>query len=194
MLPLILGLLVFVAIHAVPMQPDVRNGLVSRYGETAYKAVFSLIALGGFALIVIGYHKLQLHPGKSPQLWTPPSWGRHVTFLLMLPVFPLLIAAYLPGRIKTALRHPMLAAVKLWALAHLFVRGDAGSLLLFAGLLAWAAVDRISVKKRDAGGSLARPAGPVRNDIIAVVAGLVIYAVFVRWGHPALIGIPLIHG
>ncbi|HEX4893406.1 MAG TPA: NnrU family protein [Hyphomicrobiaceae bacterium] len=194
MIPLVLGLTLFIAIHVLPMRPDLRSGLVGRYGEAAYKGVFSVVALVGLALIVVGYHKAQVMPGKNPQLWLPPLWGRHATMALMLPVFPLLIAAYLPGRITAAVRHPMILAVKLWALAHLLVRGDAASVLLFGGLLAWAVADRISLKRREAAGLVKIKSGPVRNDAVAVVGGLILYALFARWGHPLLIGVPLLPG
>ena len=79
MLPLLLGLLVFTGVHLLPMQVDVRRGLITRYGEMAYKAAFSLVAALGLGLIIFGYHKAQTHLGKNPQLWSPPTWGRHVT-------------------------------------------------------------------------------------------------------------------
>lgn len=192
MLPLVLGLAIFIAIHLLPTQAELRSGLARRFGEGAYKGVFSLIALAGLVLIVVGYHKLHLHAGKNPQIWLPPHWGRHVTMALMLPVFPLLIAAYLPGKIAGVLRHPMITAVKFWALAHLFVRGDLGSMLLFLAMLGWAVVDRISLKHREAGGLVTVRSGPVINDVIAIVAGLAIYYVFAKWGHPALIGVRVI--
>lgn len=192
MLPLFLGLLVFTGIHLLPMQPDLRRGLVTRYGEATYKGGFSLVAAVGLGLIIFGYHKAQTHLGKNPQLWTPPVWGRHVTMLLMLPVFPLLIETYLPGRIAAAVRHPMLTAVKLWAAAHLLIRGDAASLLLFGGLLAWAVADRISLKRREAAGLVAIARGTVLNDVIALVVGLAIYGAMLKWGHEALIGVRLI--
>jgi len=192
MLLLVVGLLIFVGIHLLPTQPDLWRGIAARSGEGAYKAFFSLVALAGFAVIVMGYHKAQLHPGKNPILWSPPLWTRHITMLLMLFVFPLLFAAYLPGRISASVRHPMVLAVKVWALAHLLVRGDAASLLLFGGLLAWAVFDRISLKRREAAGLITIKSGPVRNDVIAVLGGLVAYAVFAKWGHPALIGVKVI--
>jgi hypothetical protein len=34
--------------------------------------------------------------------------------------------------------------------------------------------------------------GPARNDVIAVVVGFAIYAVFLKWGHALLIGVPLL--
>ncbi len=192
MLILVLGLAIFIAIHIVPTQPGLRQGLVRRLGEGPFKGFFSLVALLGFALIVAGYHKIQLHTGKNPVLWHPPAWGRHVTLTLMLPVFPLLVATYLPGRIAGAIKHPMITAVKFWALAHLFVRGDLASLLLFLGFLGWAVFDRISLKKREAAGHIKPKSGPLRNDAIALVMGLVLYGAFVKWGHPALIGVPIL--
>ena len=110
----------------------------------------------------------------------------------MLPVFVLLVATYLPGRISAAVRHPMITAVKLWAFGHLFVRGDLASLTLFVVFLAWAVVDRISLKKREAAGLVVPKSGPVMNDAIAIVVGLALYWVFLKWGHALLIGVPLL--
>jgi len=191
MVPLVVGLALFIGVHLLTTQPDLRQGLIQRMGEGPYKGLYSLLALAGFALIVFGFHKAQMMPGKNPVLWYPPHWGRHITMLLMLPVFPLLVATYLPGRISATIRHPMIAAVKFWALAHLFVRGDAASLLLFLSLLGWAVYDRISLKHREAAGLIQFGSGPVRNDLIAIVAGLALYGIFVKWGHAALIGVPL---
>jgi uncharacterized membrane protein len=106
-------------------------------------------------------------------------------------VFPLLFAAYLPGRIKTAARHPMLLAVKVWATAHLLANGTLADVLLFGGFLVWAVADRISVKRRSAAEAHDVPAAPpgVANDAIVVVGGLIVYAVFLLWGHRWLIGV-----
>ncbi len=188
---LLLGLVIFLGVHLLPTQVEARNGLAARFGENAYKGVFSLVALVGLALIVVGYQKVQLTPGKNPILWSPPAWGRHVTLTLMLPVFVLLLAAYLPGRISSAVKHPMVTAVKLWALAHMFVRGDAASLLIFAGFLTWAVFDRISLQRREAAGLVVRRTGNATNDIIAIVGGLLLYGLMLKWGHAALIGVRL---
>jgi uncharacterized membrane protein len=82
----------------------------------------------------------------------------------------------------------MLAATKAWALAHLLANGMLADVLLFGGFLLWAVVDRISAGRRT---QAAPVAGPVRNDVIAVVAGLVLYAAFIGWAHGRLIGVPL---
>jgi uncharacterized membrane protein len=191
MLPLILGLFLFFAVHLVPTSPSLRDGLVERFGAPAYKIGFSVLSLVGFVLIVAGYHKLQVMPGKNPVLWDPPSWTRHIAFLLMLPSMILLVAAFVPSRIRTAAKHPMLAAIKFWALAHLLVNGDLGSLVLFGSFLAFGVYDRISVKHRAAVGPALVAPGPF-NDVLVVVGGAALFAIMLVWGHGALIGVPVV--
>lgn len=190
MLILVLGILLFLAIHLVPTSPALRAGLADRFGEGAYKVGFSVLSLAGLALIVIGFHKLQVMPGKNPVIWDPPSWTRHIAFLLMLPAMILLVASQIPSRIRTAAKHPMLVAIKLWALSHLLVNGDLGSLVLFGSFLAFAVYDRISVKRR---AGTAPPPAPASafNDVIVVVLGLALYLFLMFGGHGALIGVPI---
>ena len=151
------------------------------------KGLYSIVAITGFVLIVWGYGLARQDPTF---LYMPPFWLRHVAFLLLVPVFPLLLAAYFPGRIQATLKHPMLVALKLWALAHLLVNGTLADVLLFGGLLAWAVVDRISLKRRIPRAIPSLPRSGL-NDVIAIVLGLAIYAAFVFWLHRVLIGIPL---
>jgi len=188
-LVLVIGLVVFFAIHTVPSNVELRNGLVARFGDTGYKAIFSIVSLIGLVLIIVGFAKLQLHPGKNPQLWYPPLWTRHVALAIMLPAMIALVAAYVPSHIHTALKHPMLVAIKLWALAHLLANGDLGSLLLFGSFLAFAVYDRISVKRRGALGPLGTRTGSWLNDGIVVVIGTGLYVVFLLWAHQYLIGV-----
>ena len=116
---------------------------------------------------------------------------KHVTLTLMLFSMIFWAVSQLPaGRIKPWVRHPLLLAVKIWALAHLLANGDAASLVLFLSLLAWAVIDRISVKRREAAGEGAEiVAGPVTNDVIAVAVGAAVYGVFVWWAHEWLFGV-----
>ena len=190
MMLLIVGLIIFLGVHLLPTVPDVRASFVERWGANAYKAGFSVLSLIGFAVIVMGYHKMQLHPGKNPVLWQSPLWMRHVTIALMLPAMILLVAAYVPCRIRSAVKNPMLLAVKIWALAHLLSNGDVASLLLFGSFLAYAVYDLISVKRRGARGPLgdAKPSG-IRNDIIVVAVGAVLYAAMLHGGHLWLFGV-----
>ena len=189
---LILGIIVLIGIHFVPAFPDLRDSLMARLGRNGYRALFSVVSLLGLALVVWGF-------AKAPvvQIWAPPVWTRHLALLLMLPVFPLLLAAYLPGKIKAKVRHPMLAAIKFWALAHLIANGDLASIILFGSFLAYAVVDRILVKRR--GGAelvlAVSEADARRNDLISLGAGLALYVAFLFWLHPLLIGVsPLASG
>ncbi len=186
---LILGLVLFLGIHSLPIfTPGVRERFVASLGRNGWRGLHSLFSLAGLVLIIIGYGQARLAPIV---LYAPPVWMRHVTFLLMLPVFPLILAACLPGRIKAAVKHPMLTAVKTWAFAHLLVNGNLADLLLFGGFLAWAVADRISLKRREA--NLKISAAPKAwNDALAVVLGLVLYAATLLWLHRLLIGVPLI--
>lgn len=195
MLPLIIGLVIFFAAHLVPTAPDLRAGLAKRFGELPVKGAIALASAVGLVVIVIGYHKLQLEPAKDPQIWLPPIWTRHITFLIMLLAFILLVAAYVPSRIRTGAKHPMLAAVKLWAFGHLLANGDLGSMVLFGSFLAWAVFDRISVKRRGALGPLgaAKPASAL-NDIAVIVIGAALWAFMLLWGHAHIIGVPLLPG
>lgn len=195
MMLLIVGLIIFFGIHLLPTVPDVRETFRSRFGEGAYKAVFSLISLIGFAVIVLGFHKMQLHPGKNPVLWDPPLWLRHISALLMLPALILLVASVVPSKIRTAAKHPLLASVKLWALAHLLANGDVASLLLFGSFLAYGVYDRVSVKARGALGPLGtRQSSGIGNDVVVVVIGLALYGFLILGGHARLFGVPIVPG
>jgi uncharacterized membrane protein len=184
---LILGLVLFFGIHSVAMlSPTTRSRAIHRLGEPAWKGLYALVSLAGFVLICYGFGSARQTPVI---LYSPPIWLRHLALLVMLPVFPLLIAAYLPGRIKAAAKHPMLAAVKLWAFAHLLANGSLADVLLFGGFLSWAVADRISVKRRSTPQVLrTAPPGPW-NDVIAIVLGLAIYALLIGWAHLRLFGV-----
>lgn len=187
---LILGLLLFLGVHSLSIvSPAGRDRLVDRLGENAFKGLYSLVSLVGLGLIVWGYGLAREAPVL---LYALPGGFRHLAALLMLPVFVLLLAAYLPGRIKTAAKHPMLLAVKLWALSHLLAQsvtgGTLADVLLFGGFLVWAVADRVSLKRRTVRAVPALPASG-GNDAIAVVGGLVLYALTVFWAHAWLFGV-----
>jgi uncharacterized membrane protein len=189
MLILVLGILIFLGIHLVPTNVALRNGLAESWGANIYKLVFTALSFVGLALIVIGWAKLQANPGKNPVLWDPPFWTHHITLALMLPAMIFLVAAQIPSRIRSALKHPMLVAIKVWALAHLISNGDLASLVLFGSFLAYAIYDRISVKKRAALGPLGDKTGGPLNDVMVVAIGVALYAALVLGGHEWLFGV-----
>lgn len=187
---LILGLILFLGIHSVAIvAPAARERWVLLLGENAWKGLYSLVSFAGLALIVWGYGQARLDPVA---LYSPPAALRHLSALLMLPVFPLLLALYLPGRIKRLARHPLLVATKFWALAHLLANGALADVLLFGGFLVWAVADRISLARRERSGGVrpapGLPAGRF-NDVIVLAGGLALYALFVVWAHGWLFGV-----
>lgn len=186
MLLMIAGLVIFLGVHSLSIVNEpLRDRLALRLGTVGWLAVYAIIAVVGFVLIIQGYAAARLDPVL---VYAPPAWLRHASMLLLLPVFILLLAAYLPGRIQDVTKHPMLLATKIWALAHLLSNGMLHDIILFGAFLAWAVADRISMKRREQ-----RPVpGPGRskvNDAIAVVGGLILYVWFVKQGHAWLIGV-----
>jgi uncharacterized membrane protein len=186
MYELILGLVVFLGAHSVAIvSPAWRDAMAAQLGARLWRALYSIVSIIGFLLIVHGYGAARLAPHV---LYSPPVLLHYAAALLMVPVFPLLLAAYLPGRIKATVKHPMLTATKAWALAHLLANGALADVLLFGGFLAWAVADRISVGKRPPRAIAGAP--PSRyNDAIAVIGGLVLYVVFIAWLHARWFGV-----
>jgi len=189
MLVLVVGLAVFLGVHSVSIvAPEWRSATVARMGERPWKGVYSVASAIGLVLIVVGYGMARRDPLV---LYAPPAALRHLALVVMLPVFPLLFAAYLPGRIRAAAKHPFLLAVKIWAFAHLLANGTLADVLLFGAFLAWAVADRISVKRRPAAQTHEVPAASPSpaNDAIALVGGLVVYAVVLLWAHRWIVGV-----
>jgi uncharacterized membrane protein len=186
---MLVGLVIFLGVHTFTTLRPARAALIGRIGDGPYKGLYSVAAAIGLALIVWGFGRYR---GDSyVPAWDPPAALRPVTLALMWFSLVALAAAYAPpGRIKSVLRHPMLVAVKAWALAHLLVNGDLGSILLFGAFLAWAVYDRIAVKRRDDTGAPPVPSA-TSGDAIAVAIGTVAYAALF-WLHPLAFGVPII--
>ncbi len=186
MLVLIVGLVLFLGAHSVSIvAPHWRERMALLMGASQWKGFYAVTSAVGFAAIIWGYGIARHLPIT---LYTPPEWLHYATFILLLPVFPLALAAYLPGRISTALRHPLLAATKFWATAHLLSNGSLAAVLLFGAFLIWAIVDRISLKRRTQAPIATLPAAAI-NDVAAIVGGLALYALFVWRLHLWLIGV-----
>lgn len=188
---LLAGMAVFFGVHSISIvAPAWRDRMVARLGEPAWKGMYAIASVVGFILMIRGYSHAKLDPTI---VYEPAYWLRHLAAIVMVPVFPLLLSTYFPGRIKAAAQHPMLAATKLWAAAHLLANGMLPDVLLFGGFLAWAIVDRISLKHR--------PVRPIKvlperryNDLVAVVAGFALYVWFIAWAHYRLFGVSPVTG
>jgi uncharacterized membrane protein len=185
MIYLVLGLVLFLGIHSISIiAPAWRDRIAARLGN-AWRGIYSLISIAGFIVIVWGYGIARQNP---VMLYAPPAWTHYITAVLMLPVFTLFLAAYFPGRIKSALKHPMLFSVMLWAVAHLIATGMLANVVLFGSFLAWAVWDRISFRWRTPRPIPMAPSMKL-NDGIAVVAGLAVYVIFEHWLHVRWIGV-----
>jgi uncharacterized membrane protein len=196
LLVMILGLVLFFGVHLITTQRQLRAGVVAAMGEGAYKAVYGLVALAGLVLIAWGFAAYR--KAGMIEVWEPlVSAGvltvlRHITVALMLPAVILVAASYIRGRIYVAVKHPMLAGIKLWAAAHLLANGDLGSIILFGSFLAWAVFDRVSLKRRADNGAPPIPVGGLSNDLIAIAVGIVAYLALAFVFHPVVIGVPVI--
>ncbi len=184
---LVCGLIFFFGAHLTPTFPQFRARLVERLGLGPYKLAFTAVSLTGLILIVFGVSAFRGAPGDA-RLWPPPLWTRHLAFALMLPAFVLIASAYIPSRIRDKVGHPMLAAIIIWAVAHLLANGDLLALLLFGAFLAFALHDRMSVARRAVAPK--KPAQGFGGDVAAVVAGVVLWAATLFWLH-GLAGVSL---
>ena len=185
---LIVGLVLFLGVHSVRIVAEGwRQRTIARLGEGAWKGLYSVASLVGFIALVWGYGQARLDPTV---LWATPVWTRHLASLLVLAAFVLLAAAYVPGNhIKARLHHPMVLAVKVWALAHLLANNTLADLLLFGGFLLWAVLDFRAARGRDRANGTVYPAGQGVMTAITVVVGVAAWAVFAFWAHKALFGI-----
>ena len=175
MIVLVIGLLVFFAPHSIRIFADgLRREIIESIGEGPWKGLYSLVSVVGLVLIVWGY---ALARGAPVVLWAPPEWLRLVAIPLNLVAFILLAAFLVPaGSIKAALGHPMILSVKVWAFAHLLANGTLADLVLFGAFLVWAIADFAVARRRDRATGIVRIAGPARNDAMAVLVGVAIWA------------------
>jgi len=185
MLQLLLGLVLFFGMHSMSIVALPLRDKLAAKSEIGWKLLYSLVSLLGIVLMVKGYADLRLAPTI---LYTSPVWLRYVAAILLLPIFVLSLAPYFSGRINCVVKHPQLLALQVWALAHLLVNGTIADALLFGSFLLWAVMDRISMTRRHSRSVLGMPQSGA-NDIILIVAGLALYAVFVFGFHEVLFGV-----
>jgi uncharacterized membrane protein len=190
LLVMIVGLVLFLGVHTLTTQRGLRAQCIASLGEGGYKIGYAVASFAGLALIVWGFAHYRAD-GMIP-VWSPPTFLRHLDVALMLPAVILVVASYIRGRIYTAVKHPMLSGIKLWAFGHLIANGDLGGIILFGAFLAWAVFDRISLKHRSDAGAPPIPVGGVTNDAIAVAVGIVAYLALAFAFHPVVIGVPVI--
>ncbi|KVH60475.1 NnrU family protein [Burkholderia cepacia] len=188
MLVLILGLAIFLGVHSIRIVADGwRSATIERIGEKGWKGPYAIASIIGFVLIVWGYG---IARQGATLLWVSPVGVRHLTGMLTAIAFVLIAASYVPGnRIKTLVGHPMVAGVAVWAIAHLLANGTLHAVVLFGAFFVWSLVDFVVWRARDRREGVRYPAGRLSGDVLAIVAGLVVWAVFVLFLHGWLIGV-----
>ncbi|MEY2844453.1 MAG: hypothetical protein RI920_2490 [Pseudomonadota bacterium] len=185
---LILGLVLFLGVHAVRIvADDWRTRTIARIGEQPWKGAYTLVSLAGFGLIIWGFGQARLDPVL---VWQPPLPMRHIAALLMLVAFIFLAASKVPGNaIKARLQHPMLIGTKVWALAHLLANGRLADLVLFGSFLVWAVLCFRAARQRDRANPPAALPTSAAATGLTVVAGALVWAVFAFWAHVKLFGV-----
>lgn len=177
---LIIGLLLWVAAHLFKrVMPEQRAAM----GDAGRGAV-AVVALVAVVLMVIGYRS-----APETLLYASPPWAWMLNNLLMLIAVFLLGAGKAGGVVAAKVRHPMLTAVVIWAVAHLIVKGYLATYVMFGGLGLWAVAEMVVINRAE--GPWARPAeGPVANDFMVAGAALIVFALIVAvhyWlGHPSM--------
>jgi uncharacterized membrane protein len=185
---LILGLVIFIGVHSVRIfADDWRHQMRNKMGDGAWKGLYSLLSIGGFALIVIGYGMARQ---ETSIVWTPLMAMKHLAALLTLVAFIMVTAAFVPrNSIKAKLHHPMILGVKVWALAHLLANGTMAQMVLFGSFLAWAVLNFRAARQRDRANGTQYPAGTMGGTLTTVVVGVALWAAFAFWLHGILIGV-----
>lgn len=180
MVMLLIGLTLFIGVHLLPSWHGLRARLITRIGHGAYKAFFSIIAALGLLLLFTGYAD-----SREIIVYPAPSWGYFVVPFFMLPASILLAIAYVPNNLRHKIKHPMLIAVKLWAIGHLLANGDVASLILFGSLLAFAVFDMISSNRRNnihsktPGKAVKHKIQPMYMNVVAIASGLALFVLLI---------------
>ena len=177
---LILGLVLFLGIHVVPMMPALRARMVAAMGEKPYKGFFALTAAAGLVLIVAGW------PGAPDQVrvFPPLPAARSAAPAVVALAFVLFAAANMRTHLRAKLRHPMLIGLLLWSGVHLLANGDLAGTVLFASFAVYSIAAIVSAEARGA----VKPVIPTaKHDAIAVVSGLILAYVVMRF-HPQIFG------
>ncbi len=189
---LILGLILFLGSHSIRIVAEPwRLRTIAAIGANRWKAALGVVSLVGFTLLVMGYGEVR---GTTDMLWMPPTGMRHLAALLVLVAFILFAASGIPGNaIKARLGHPMILGVKVWALAHLLANGSTLQVGVFGCFLVWAVFSFRAARQRDraaaAAGTLMTSSSNARATALAVIVGIIGWALFAFWLHGLLIGV-----
>ncbi|SDK21093.1 NnrU family protein [Aliiruegeria lutimaris] len=127
--------------------------------------------VAGIVLMVVGYRA-----APFVEIWSPPSFLRHLNNLIVLVAIYMMSPAPKKGKLLSGMRHPMLMGFSLWAIAHLLVNGDLAAMILFGGLLAWSLVTPGIINRAEPEWTAPEP-GSIAKDAIFLAASVVLLLV-----------------
>ena len=159
----IAALATFLLSHMIPARPAVRGWLIGTLGQNVYFATYSLISLAVLGWLITAAANapyVEVIPPLATLRWLP---------LLTMPVVCWLTIAGLsiqnpfsfgglgrapfdpdrPGILRTT-RHPILAALMLWAIAHLLANGSLSHVILFGLFAGFAGAGMVLIDRRNA--------------------------------------------
>ena len=182
MILLAFGVILFSVLHLVPAAPSVKAAVIEQVGAKAYGPVFGVVSIVALALIVFGWRMSAFVP-----VYEPASWGRYANYGLTLVAFLCLGIFLFRGSLRQTLRFPMGLAVLFWGTGHLLANGDLAGLILFGGLMTYAAFHIVLGLAQGI-----RPTPEVRggHDLLSLLAGVALYGVMTQL-HPVLTGVPI---
>jgi len=152
---------IFLLSHTSLMRPPIKPWLVARLRPVGYVVAYSLAS----TLILIW---LIVAAGRAPyiEVWPWAEWQPHVTQTAMvLAVLIVSLAAFRPNPLSFGgwhndrydpakpgivglVRHPILAALGLWAAGHLVPNGDLAHVLMFGGFAGFAVLGMVLINRR----------------------------------------------
>lgn len=186
---LYIGGLLFAGTHLFSILfPAARDGLKLSLGEKPWKGVYALLSLAGVVLMVMGYGQSRAGPATADILYEGWYEMRHLTMLLMLLAFILIGASHGKGYLKAWLRNPMSIGIVLWSGSHLLVNGQRADVWLFAPFLVVGLADIVMSEMR---GKRPQHTPRIRSDVVAVIAGMVLYVIFLFGFHPYVLNVPV---
>lgn len=184
MVILYLGIIFFGGSHLFSVLfPGVRNRLKAWWGEQRFKIVYTLASAVGLGLMFWGYAQTR---DNGQMFYAPLTGAKHMTMLLVLLGIICISSFHGKGYIKKWLQNPFSIGISLWSIGHLLANGKTPVVLIYLTFLIVSVLDIAANMMR---GNRAVFEPKVKSDVIAVVVGLVIYALLLLVFHPYVIGV-----
>lgn len=209
----ILSLVVFFVLHAVPVRPPVKGWFTARIGARGFTMLYSAVSLATLTWIIVAAGR-----ASYVELWPLTTATRHAALAIMAVSVALLALGIArpnplsfgganndrfdpdhPG-IVGWVRHPLLVAIGLWALAHLVANGGLAHVILFGLFAGFAALGTRIVdrrKQRELGAEWARLADTRRefrvtaSGLVRLAAAAALYAGLIALHGPVIGAYPL---